>query len=89
MAPSGRRKEHKYSKVLPPSGTVAVIVPPGVGTLTVVTPPLVVVAVTPRLQPVEMVFISNVTAPVLAKALPQLSVAPVTILMLVDARIFP
>jgi hypothetical protein len=36
-----------------------------------------------------MVFVSMVTAPVFAKALPQPIVAPVSRLMLVSARIFP
>ncbi len=40
-------------------------------------------------QPMERVFVSMVTLPVDAKALPQLSVAPVPKVMLVYARIFP
>ena len=40
-------------------------------------------------QAVEMVLSSNVTAPVDAKSLPQLSVAPVFAVMLAVARIFP
>jgi len=41
------------------------------------------------LQPVEMVLVSSVTAPLAAKALPQPIVAPVFRVMLVSARIFP
>ena len=54
-------------------------------------PPLSPPDVTERLplQPVEMVFVSMVTAPFAARALPQPIVAPVFRVMLVSARIFP
>ena len=51
-----------------------------------VTPPVVTRAFS---QPVEMVLVSMVTSPMDAKALPQLSVAPVPKVMLAFARIFP
>lgn len=50
---------------------------PGSGT--VVAPP----------QPPPMTLLSKVTAPFIAKALPQLMLAPVFRVMLVSARIFP
>ena len=50
-------------------------------------PPPVVAVVLP--QPMEMVLVSIVTAPVSARALPQPMVAPVFRVMLVSARIFP
>lgn len=40
-------------------------------------------------QPMEIVLVSNVTAPFRARARPQLSVAPVFSVMLVRATIFP
>jgi hypothetical protein len=40
-------------------------------------------------QPPPMTLLSNVTAPFLAKALPQPMVAPVFRVMLLSARIFP
>ena len=50
---------------------------PGSGT--VVVPP----------QPLVMALVSIVTAPVCAKALPQVILAPVVRVMLVSARMFP
>jgi hypothetical protein len=41
------------------------------------------------LQPAPMTLLSSVTAPFLAKALPQPMLAPVFRMMLVSARIFP
>ena len=40
-------------------------------------------------QPLVMVLVSIVTAPFLAKALPQVILAPVFRVMLVSARMFP
>ena len=45
--------------------------------------------VPPPPQPPPMTLLSSVTAPFRAKALPQLMPAPVFIVMLVSARIFP
>src|ERR1017187_7248029 len=78
IAPIGRRKEHKYSKVLPPSGTP---VPPPIP---VPGPPPV-----PPAQVLEMVLLSIVTAPFRAMTLPHKSFAPVSMVTLVSAIIFP
>ena len=75
--------------VPPPGGTVKPPLKPLPLPPVPPVPPVPVVPPTRLVQPMETVLVSMVTAPVWANARPHRSVAPVSRVMLVRARIFP
>ena len=89
--PVPRRSRELGSGAVPVSPPLPMNVgmPPPTGTVRPPLKPLLPTPPVPAPQPLPMVFVSMVTAPVFAKALPQPIVALLFRVMLASARIFP